>query len=308
MTSPFIQPWRKPGSIRSAPRWPGSCALPPGACSKVPRGSELKLVVRWAGPHGDEETLTVMVKRSRMPGESTVLSREVAGLPVLRISHWGNDSTMKLVARFDELLAQFRDRPGLVIDVRGNGGGLDDLASQVVGRFLKTTVVASISFHRQVPGLTFERTVDRIAPRGPWRYEGRVAVLTDEGCMSASEHFVSGMAEAGAPLCWPPPKRCLRLDSLPRSAWRSAAERVANLPLAHRRHSLATTRHRATSLGAAETLRPAGRARYGVARRTRLAEKRRPVASPRPTLNTLFALACAQRPRQSALRLDPGGD
>lgn len=139
-----------------------------------------------------------------MPGESTVLSREVAGLPVLRISHWGNDSTMKLVARFDELLAQFRDRPGLVIDVRGNGGGLDDLASQVVGRFLKTTVVASISFHRQVPGLTFERTVDRIAPRGPWRYEGRVAVLTDEGCMSASEHFVSGMAEAGAFLCGTP--------------------------------------------------------------------------------------------------------
>src|ERR1017187_1129067 len=204
MTSPFIQPWRKPGSIRSAPRWPGSCALPPGACSKVPRGSELKLVVRWAGPHGDEETLTVMVKRSRMPGESTVLSREVAGLPVLRISHWGNDSTMKLVARFDELLAQFRDRPGLVIDVRGNGGGLDDLASQVVGRFLKTTIVASTSFHRQVPGLTFERTVDRIAPRGPWRYEGWVAVLTDEGCMSASEHSVSGMAEAGALLCGTP--------------------------------------------------------------------------------------------------------
>jgi C-terminal processing protease CtpA/Prc len=65
-------------------------------------------------------------------------------------------------------------------------------------------VIASISFHRQVPGVTFERSVEKISPRGPWRYEGRVAVLTDEGCMSATEHFVSGMAEAGALLCGTP--------------------------------------------------------------------------------------------------------
>jgi C-terminal processing protease CtpA/Prc len=139
-----------------------------------------------------------------MPGESAVSSREVDGVPVLRISHWANDRTMKLAASFDELLAQLHDRPGLVIDVRGNGGGEDDLASQVVGRFLKTPVVASVSFHRNVPSLTFERTVDRVSPCGPWRYEGRVAVLTDEGCMSACEHFVSGMAEAGALLCGTP--------------------------------------------------------------------------------------------------------
>jgi C-terminal processing protease CtpA/Prc len=31
-----------------------------------------------------------------------------------------------------------------------------------------------------------------------------VAVLTDEGCMSTTEHFVSGMAEAGALLCGTP--------------------------------------------------------------------------------------------------------
>jgi len=35
-------------------------------------------------------------------------------------------------------------------------------------------------------------------------YEGRVAVLTGEGCTSATEHFVSGMAEAGALLCGTP--------------------------------------------------------------------------------------------------------
>ncbi len=41
-------------------------------------------------------------------------------------------------------------------------------------------------------------------PRGPWCYEGKVAVLTNSGCASACEHFVSGMFEAGALLVGTP--------------------------------------------------------------------------------------------------------
>jgi C-terminal processing protease CtpA/Prc len=108
------------------------------------------------------------------------------------------------MSKFDELLAQARQKSGLIIDVRGNGGGEDDLANKITGRFLERPVISSISFHRQVPSLNFERTVDRTNPRGPWRYEGRVALLTDEGCMSACEHFVSGMLEAGALTCGTP--------------------------------------------------------------------------------------------------------
>jgi C-terminal processing protease CtpA/Prc len=133
-----------------------------------------------------------------------ISNRDVEGIPVIRITRWDNVRGEDLVARFDEILSEWRTRPGIIMDVRGNGGGKDELADQVVGRFLKAPVISSISFNRQVPGVTFERRMMTTAPRGPWRFTGRVAVLTDEGCMSACEHFVSGMIEAGALACGTP--------------------------------------------------------------------------------------------------------
>jgi C-terminal processing protease CtpA/Prc len=126
------------------------------------------------------------------------------GVPVLRIRGWGDDPDLPLIATFDRMLEKYRGKRGIVFDVRDNGGGIDALADEVTGRFLKGPVVSSVSFHRLVPGLEYKRTVEWAQPRGPWRFEGRVAVLTNEGCMSACEHFVSGMSEAGALLVGTP--------------------------------------------------------------------------------------------------------
>ena len=175
-----------------------------GRMLQGPPEAELRLRIRRPQAAAAGEPLELALKRSRSPAEPTISNRELDGVPVIRISRWISRRGDDLVAQFDALLEQYRNRPALVIDVRGNGGGEDDLASEVVGRFLTTPVIASISFHRQVPSLTYERTVDWTKPRGPWRYEGRVAVLIDEACMSATEHFVSGMAEAGALLCGTP--------------------------------------------------------------------------------------------------------
>jgi C-terminal processing protease CtpA/Prc len=165
---------------------------------------ELKLKIRRHTAEAKEEIMMITVPRTGGLPEEVVLVREETQIPVIRVSGWADRQTEKLVPKFDGLLNRFRERPGIIIDVRGNGGGEDELAAQVVGRFISKPVIASISFHRLVPKLTFERSVEEIPPRGPWRYEGRVAVLTDEGCMSATEHFVSGMAEAGALLCGTP--------------------------------------------------------------------------------------------------------
>ena len=165
--------------------------------------TDLNVVVRRQRPEGEVEAI-VTVPRSESLKENLISSREVDNVPVIRITQWGNRNGEGLVASFDKLLEGARNRPGLIIDVRGNGGGEDDLASKVIGRFLNRAVISSISFHRKVPSLNFERTIEWTQPRGPWRYEGRVAVLTDEGCMSACEHFVSGMIEAGAMTCGTP--------------------------------------------------------------------------------------------------------
>jgi C-terminal processing protease CtpA/Prc len=166
--------------------------------------AELKLKIRRHGLGDKEEVMMITTPRTGDLRQEIVSAREEDGIPVIRISAWANSPAEELVPKFDSVLKRFRQRPGMIIDVRGNGGGQDDLAAKVVGRFVGKPVIASISFHRLVPGVTFERSVEEISPRGPWRYEGRVAVLTDEGCMSATEHFVSGMCEAGALLCGTP--------------------------------------------------------------------------------------------------------
>jgi carboxyl-terminal processing protease len=169
-----------------------------------PPGAELHLEVRRAEPQTGSKTISVTVARSGGAGEQAVTSREEDSVPVIRITRWANRRGEDLVAKVDQWLEQNREKPGIIIDVRGNGGGEDDMASQVVARFLKHPIIASISFHRVVPSLNYERSVETTPPRGPWCYTGRVAVLIDEGCMSACEHFVSGMIEAGALTCGTP--------------------------------------------------------------------------------------------------------
>jgi C-terminal processing protease CtpA/Prc len=165
--------------------------------------------------------LSVAVPRARGKPESLISSREVEGVPVVCIRRWSDAEGVKLIERFDTELERWRNRPGLILDVRGNGGGSDGLAEAVMGRFLQAPIIASISFQRRPPGQIFERLVATAAPRGPWRYAGRVAVLTDEGCKSACEHFVSGMIEAGALACGTPTSGCcgwIRTVELPGGA------------------------------------------------------------------------------------------
>ena len=169
-----------------------------------PADREVQIEVRRQVAHGRGELLTLTVPRSTNVVHRVVSTREVESVPVIRIPRWANDGDHNLVNDFDKALDAARKSPGLIIDVRKNGGGQDEIADQIIGRFIKAPVFSSDSFARLVPGKTYERRLFITEPRGPWRYEGRVAVLTDEGCMSACEHFVSGMIEAGALTCGTP--------------------------------------------------------------------------------------------------------
>jgi C-terminal processing protease CtpA/Prc len=174
------------------------------AAWKALRGAPDQPVRLGIRTEGNSAVRNVEVPRSGFPSEPTVSRRIVREVAVIRIARWVNSGEEDLAAEFDRLLEERREDRALVIDVRGNGGGDDGLADRITGRFLSQPVISSVSFHRQTPDLTFRRTIEWAPPRGPWRFEGRFAVLTDSGCKSACEHFVSGMAEAGALLCGTP--------------------------------------------------------------------------------------------------------
>jgi carboxyl-terminal processing protease len=197
----------RPVQVALAESWPHAVGV--SVASKLrsaadrmlrgPPGRPVRLKVR----RGDQ-SVELEVMRTPAAGEAVLTTYESEGVPVVRIARWRNEPGGDLIRAFDAFLDKLRGQPGLVIDVRGNGGGDDALAEQVIGRFIREPVIASISFRRAVPATSYDRMIKWAEPRGPWRFEGRVAVLTDEGSMSATEHFVSGMLEAGALLCGTP--------------------------------------------------------------------------------------------------------
>mgnify|MGYP001071915408 CR=1 FL=1 len=164
-------------------------------------GSQVKLKLR----NEQGESYEVDAKRGAysLPYRNgSVLSSRVINddFGYIRIRGWGRFSPEE----FDKHLEPLRDKPCLILDVRDNGGGSDELAETVIGRFIKQDVVCSISFQRRSGTNLYEKSIMIAEPRGPWCYEGKVAVLTNAGCASACEHFVSGMYEAGALLVGTP--------------------------------------------------------------------------------------------------------
>jgi len=155
-------------------------------------GSDAALVVARA-----RAEVSISARRVGRYSQPAVSLRVQEGIPIIRIAAW---SGAEVVSQIDQILMEHRKAQGIVFDVRGNPGGDDRVAEEVTGRFLDRPVVASVSFLRTSGTETFQRVVARVQPRGPWRFTGRVAVVTDEACMSACVHFVSGMRSAGARL------------------------------------------------------------------------------------------------------------
>jgi hypothetical protein len=102
-----------------------------------------------------------------------------------------------LTAAFDEALEALADTWGLVLDLRFNGGGGEDLAQALAGRFIDVERVYSKNRYRIGPkheqlGDAYER---RLGPRGPWRYESPVIALQGQRTMSSAESFALMLAQ-----------------------------------------------------------------------------------------------------------------
>jgi len=109
-----------------------------------------------------------------------------------------------VVAAFDELLDGMLDAPGLILDLRGNGGGNSMLGDRMVGRLITQTVSygeeclqAAHPMHGWATGC-FESTAE---PRGR-PYLGPVAVLIDTGIHSSGEWMVAALCDTGRARCF----------------------------------------------------------------------------------------------------------
>jgi carboxyl-terminal processing protease len=171
-----------------------------------PAGSVAKLALL----DGTDRAVVLDVQRRPRPGEPvrfgnlptffTVFEHErlaVQGggcVGVIRFSVW----MLPVAAAFDRALDDMRDCAGVVIDVRGNPGGVAGMVMGIAGHFFAEPT--PLGFLRQRgTELKLVANPRRVAASGlPVEpFAGRVAVLTDEASVSTSEIFAAGMQAQG---------------------------------------------------------------------------------------------------------------
>lgn len=113
-----------------------------------------------------------------------------AGVGVVRFNAW----MVPLMPRIDSVFDEFRSTDGIVIDLRGNPGGVGVMAVGVANQFVDSTHSLGTIIWRSGP-LHLRLNPRRVDTRGQRvnPYNGPVAVLTDELTASTSEIFASGL-------------------------------------------------------------------------------------------------------------------
>jgi carboxyl-terminal processing protease len=164
------------------------------------------LTVTVTGPTG-ERTLTLI-----WPGEGSAPTAEAptpwqplitgerlpSGLGLIRIPSFGAGSNHDLVAEFDAALDDLIDTPGLILDLRGNGGGSTFISDPIAGRFLDQPFVYGRDYFRaRLPQRGWRGTFDyRVKPRGA-TYGGPLVLLIDKRVFSTGENFVVALVDSG---------------------------------------------------------------------------------------------------------------
>jgi peptidase S41-like protein/tricorn protease-like protein len=114
-------------------------------------------------------------------------------VPYIAIGGWGSSSIR--TADFDAAFERFRSAPQLILDVRMNGGGNDQLAFDVAGRFARSPVTFGYVRFRNGPSHSdFGPPTNRtLSPRGAWQFTGNVLLLIGRRCASSNESFIAAM-------------------------------------------------------------------------------------------------------------------
>ena len=107
---------------------------------------------------------------------------------------WFNFWMAPLMKEIDRAIDEFRDSDGIVIDLRGNAGGMGGMVLGLAGHFLDEKVILgtyktrSLNLEMKANPRRVDTNSQRVTP-----YDGPVAIIIDEASGSASELFSGGM-------------------------------------------------------------------------------------------------------------------
>lgn len=120
------------------------------------------------------------------PAPRVEARRLASGFGYIKFDGW----TPPADKRFNDELSKLSDTPGLVIDLRANGGGQTNVLLNIAGNFFAVPTYAG-GFRRR------DGTLDRYMTHAPARlYKQPIVILIDERSASASETFTIFMQES----------------------------------------------------------------------------------------------------------------
>jgi len=177
--------------------------------TRFPLGSEVD--VSFRNPESEDEqsvTLGVISERASFSNSSFFAGIEGDELPIETLilpSGYGyvaiysfSDDERLMVKLWERMIKSFieEDLPGVIIDMRYNGGGSGYLADQLAAYFFQEEHTLGYSeFYNDTKGeFTLSQRPDQFClPDEAMRYDGEVAIIIAPGCFSACEFFTYNM-------------------------------------------------------------------------------------------------------------------
>jgi C-terminal processing protease CtpA/Prc len=163
--------------------------------------------VKFKNPGGGEKTvkMEVMAERDSFSFSSFNAGQSDTALPVefqvlpsgygyIKVSSFLDNDVLSILV-WERAIKYFLDNkvPGVILDLRHNGGGNGWLADQMAAYFFdKETVVGNTAYYNKGSGSFYMDPGDQtsmIPPRSGLQFSGPVAVLVGPACASACEFF-----------------------------------------------------------------------------------------------------------------------
>ncbi|MBI3951066.1 MAG: hypothetical protein HY314_11510 [Acidobacteria bacterium] len=148
----------------------------------------------------DDKPHTVELKRGSPEGEPIKfgeLPRLYAKIETKRLANGigyvrFNIFLVPLLAKIQQAIKSLHDAPGIILDLRGNPGGVAGMAAGVARLFCsEQSLLGTMKLRRGEIRFVVYPIQEQLPYRGP------LAILTDEGTASTSEILAGGMQESG---------------------------------------------------------------------------------------------------------------
>ncbi len=159
--------------------------------SQMIRGAAGTTVVLRIQRQGQADVLTLTLTRRRIQQRVVSTRMMPSGIGYLRLTQFTQPSSDLFASGLKSLIDQ--GAKGIVLDLRGNPGGLLEASVNIASHFLDRGVVVTLESGRG------SSTPYVVRPRTP-KYTGPLVILVDRGSASASEVVAGALQDAGTKL------------------------------------------------------------------------------------------------------------